>query len=71
VISSRRRIHCGKQRGRTVICRLGRVACPRSRFQPLNLELTIQPSKFVGLSGGKPPFLTCRLAGIEPTLGAC
>src|SRR2546425_13297434 len=53
-------------RGRTLICRLGRVACPRSSVA--TAAVLIASDKTLRWSGGKPPFLTCELAGLEPSL---
>ena len=66
-------------KGRTVIRRLGRAACPRSSVALPTLALfkltldrvfiraqvLIAGDETLRWSGGKPPFRTCELAGLE------
>src|SRR5437879_4810095 len=71
---------CENPRCGTVICRFGRVACPRSSvalstfsFSQVYLRRSLHMTAVVLIagertlcwSGGKPPFRTCELAGLE------
>src|SRR3989442_7862336 len=71
------RLHgrCENPRGRTLFCRFGRVAGPRSSvalstlalFKLILDESSYDCSGSPRWSGGKPPFLTCELARLEPS----